>query len=355
MPCYKQVMMLTDAEKYAIIARKDSAYDGVFFVGVTSTQIFCRPGCPARVPKVENCTFYDRASAALSAGYRACKRCHPSRLVGEASPLVKQLISLVEAAPEQRYSEQDLKRAGIDPSTARRQFKLRFGLTFTQYARLRRLGRAAQDLGKGAPVIDAQLNAGYESASGFRAAFDGAFGAAPKHMAAPALMIDWIDTPFGPMIAICDEAALYLLEFTTRKNLDRQVRRVASKTGRAIVPGHTQITHQITGELIAYFKGELKDFKTPLTLSGTDFQKSVWQALCDIPYGQTRSYAQLAQAIGNAKAVRAVASSNANNGLALIVPCHRVINTGGGLGGYAGGLDVKQRLLDMEAGKTRLF
>lgn len=348
-------MMLTAAQKYEIIARKDAAYDGVFFVGVTSTGIFCRPGCPARVPKPENCTFHESASAALSAGYRACKRCHPSRLVGEASPLVTTLITLVEDHPDQRWSEAQLSDLGIDPSTARRQFKQRFGLTFSHYARLRRLGRAAQDLNKGAPVIDAQLNAGYESASGFRAAFGQAFGTAPKGVTTGPLFIDWLDTPFGPMIAICDEAALYLLEFTTRKSLDRQVRRVASKTRRAIIPGRTAVTDQIARELAAYFKGDLRAFQTPISLSGTDFQKSTWRALCDIPYGQTRSYAQLAEAIGNAKAVRAVASSNANNGLALIVPCHRVINTGGGLGGYAGGLDVKQRLLDMEAGRARLF
>ena len=345
-------MSLNDAHKYDIIARKDKAYDGQFFVGVKSTGIFCRPGCPARVPKRDNCAFYNSAKAALAAGYRACKRCHPARDIGEAGPLIKRLIALVEDNPDCRWSEADLKAMNIDPSTARRNFKARFGLTFTQYCRLRRLGRAAQDLSKGERVIDTQLNAGYESASGFRAAFGKAFGAAPKNAAAEPLLIDWLDTPYGPMISICDEAALYLLEFTTRKNLDRQVRRISQKNGRAILPGRTKITDQIQAELAAYFKGKLTEFQTPLALTGTDFQKSTWQALLDIPYGQTRSYADLAIAIGNPAAVRAVAGSNANNALALIVPCHRVINTGGGLGGYAGGIDVKQKLLNMEASKS---
>ena len=114
------------------------------------------------------------------------------------------------------------------------------------------------------------------------------------------------------------------------------------------MPGQTSITAQIEAELEAYFKGELSEFKTPLSPSGTAFQNQTWAALQRIPYGETRSYSELADMIGNAKAVRAVASANANNGLALIIPCHRVIGRDGGLGGYAGGLDRKRALIDLE-------
>jgi len=325
------------------------------FVGVTSTGVFCRQGCPARQPKRENCTFFDTAKAALASGFRACKRCPPTRSPGEAPIVIKQLTALIETDPERRWSEGDIKRQGIDPSTARRQFKKRFGLTFTQYARNYRMGHAAKALAKGDKVINAQLTAGYESASGFRSAFAKTFGQTPKNGSNEPLFIDWIDTPLGPMIAICDEDYLYLLEFTIRKNMQRQLQRLSKTQKRAIIPGQTKITEQIREELAAYFDGILTDFKTPLKLSGTDFQKTVWRELCNIPYGETRSYGELAKTIGNEKAFRAVATSNANNGLALIVPCHRVINTGGGLGGYAGGLKRKQWLLDLEAGKPALL
>ncbi len=326
------------------------------FVGVRSTGIFCRKGCPARIPKFENCQFYPDAQSALRAGFRACKRCHPTLHPNEASATVKKLIALVEANPEQKWSEADLKAQGIDPSTARRHFQKRFDMTFTQYARARRLGVAEKALRKGDRVIDAQLTAGYESASGFRQAFSDRFGAPPNRQIKNAqtkpplspLVIEWIDTKLGPMIAICDDRALYLLEFTTRIKLDAQVERLKKTHKRAILPGRTHITDQITNELEAYFNGRLHDFKTPLILSGTKFQRTVWRALQTIPFGHTWSYADLAKAVGRDKGFQAVGSANGSNGLALIIPCHRVIAKDGGLGGYAGGLAAKQWLLDME-------
>jgi len=141
---------LDPEQAYAVFERKPKLVlnSGDLFMGVTSTGIFCRPGCPARLPKRENCRFYASAQEALSEGFRACKRCHPTRLPGEASVLVKTLIDLVEEDPQHRWGEQDLYDRGIDPSTARRQFNARFGMTFSQYARSRRLGLAqAQSFG----------------------------------------------------------------------------------------------------------------------------------------------------------------------------------------------------------------
>ena len=201
----------TDTDRYEILASHKGGYSDAFFVGVTSTGIFCRLGCPARLPKKENCKFFDSAEEALSAGFRACKRCHPASHAGEASDTIKKLIALIESQPERRWSENDIKALAIDPSTARRQFKRRFGLTFTQYARARRLGVAAQGLAKGETVINAQFNAGYESASGFRAAFAKTFGSAPAKSNAPPLFIEWMTTPLGPMFAVCDESHLYML------------------------------------------------------------------------------------------------------------------------------------------------
>jgi len=340
--------LLTDTQKYGIIAAKDKSYDGVFFVGVLTTAIFCRPGCPARVPNPENCRYYDSAAQALKAGYRACKKCHPASHSAQDGPLVKRLISLVENDPAKVWREADLKAIGIDPTTARRQFKRRFDMSFTAYARARRLALGLKTLAEGGDMVEAQLASGYESESGFRKAFGEAFGKTGKET----LCVDWIDTPHGPMIAVASNAALFLLEFTDRVKLDRQIQRVAKKNRVNIIAGRTHIHDQIAGELRQYFAGELTAFKTPLALTGTDFQKATWQALLRIPYGQTKSYADLAAEVGNPKGFRAVANSNANNGLALIVPCHRVIAKDGTLGGYAGGLERKQKLLNMESGES---
>lgn len=342
-------MELTDSQKYNIFETRDEGYVGRFFMAVKSTGIFCRPGCPARTPKPENCEFYNQAEEAVTAGYRACKRCHPLGLPREAGGLIKQLINLVESDPERKWSELDLTERGIDPSTARRNFKSRFGMTFSTYVRQRRLAIARQSLDSGEPVIQAQLAAGFNSASGFRAAYAKTFGAPPNKAGQTPLWIEWLDTPLGPMIVICSDAHIYLAEFTVRKNLTGQIEKLTKIYDRPILPGRTGITEMASQQIHAYFAGALKDFDLPLHPTGTAFQNRVWNALCDIPYGQTRSYKELAVAIGNEKAFRAVASSNAKNGLAIIIPCHRVINTGGKLGGYAGGLAKKQWLLDHEA------
>lgn len=339
---------LTDDQRYDILAARDKDYADIFFVGVLSTQIFCRPGCPARLPKRENCEFYATADAALAKGFRACKRCHPAHPSAADSTLVRTLISLVEQDPDRKIGEGELKTMGIDPSTARRQFNKRFGMSFTQYARARRLAVAAQSLSKGETVINAQLDAGYESASGFRSAFAKTFGVAPKNANPEPLYIDWLSTRMGRMIAICDDDHLYMLEFTDRKNMTKQFEKLRKLQRRAILPGRTKITDQIEAELALYFDGKLTDFKTPLATSGTEFQDRTWEQLQNIPHGETRSYGELAKMVGDPKAVRAVAGANSKNGLAIIIPCHRVIASDGGLGGYAGGVSRKADLLNLE-------
>ncbi|MGB6228739.1 MAG: methylated-DNA--[protein]-cysteine S-methyltransferase [Litorimonas sp.] len=316
-------------------------------IGVRTTGVFCRPGCPVRAPKFENCEFFGGAEAALRAGYRACKRCHPA---GEDHALVRRVIALVEE--RERVGEVELRAAGIDPSTARRRFRERLGMSVAEYGRLRRLGRAAQAIRNGNSVIEAQLEAGFDSPSGFRTAFAKTFGAAPAKGAPDPLYVDWLDTPpekgGGRMIVVADDRALYLIEFVDRVRLPRQFERLRRTHGRAIVPGETEVTRTIRREIAAYFEGALREFSVAVETSGTDFQSDVWSALRTIPYGRTWSYADLAREVGNEKAVRAVAGANGANGLALVIPCHRVIASDGGLGGYAGGVDRKRRLLELE-------
>ncbi|GAB4184691.1 MAG: hypothetical protein Tsb0015_01000 [Simkaniaceae bacterium] len=161
----------------------------------------------------------------------------------------------------------------------------------------------------------------------------------------------WIDTPLGPMLAISDEDALHLLEFTGRKGLKREIEKLKERTGAAICPGHAKPLSQIDKELQQYFAERLEIFETPIKMLGTPFQKQVWRQLQNIPYGKTCSYRELAHAIGRPNAYRAVAGANGANQLALIIPCHRVINADGGIGGYGGGIAKKQWLLRYEKGR----
>lgn len=318
--------------------------------GVKTTGVFCRPTCPARKPKFENCAFYKTAQEALLASFRPCLRCRPLSHPNQVSALVRTLIERVEADPAKRWKDSDFDALSVDASTARRQFKKRSGMTFVAYARARRMGLAMQQIRKGDSVIDTQLNIGYESSSGFRDAFSKIMGAAPTKQGGQHAILKaaWLDTPLGPMIAMADEEALYLLEFVERRGLEREIERLRQKEKVAIIPGTTAPIKSIEAELAAYFEGTLQQFKTSLHLPGSPFQKQVWEELMRIPYGQTRSYAAQALAIGKKSAYRAVANANGANQFAIVIPCHRIINSNGDLGGYGGGIARKQWLIDHE-------
>jgi AraC family transcriptional regulator of adaptative response/methylated-DNA-[protein]-cysteine methyltransferase len=345
--------MITDGQKqefYQALLDKDANSEGVFFVGVKTTGVFCRPTCPARKPKFENCEFYKKAQEALLASFRPCMRCRPLSHPNQVSDLVRMLVDAVEADPSKRWKDRDFEELSVDASTARRQFKKRFGMTFVEYARARRMGLAMKQIRAGDAVIEAQLNTGYESSSGFRDAFSKIMGAPPTKFEQhhTILKASWLDTKLGPMIAISDETGLYLLEFVDRRGLELEVERLRIKTKAAIIPGSTMPIQSITLELESYFEEKLTQFKTPLHLLGSPFQRLVWEELMRIPYGQTRSYMAQAEAIGKSTAYRAVANANGANGLAIVIPCHRIINSNGDLGGYGGGITRKQWLIEHE-------
>lgn len=157
-----------------------------------------------------------------------------------------------------------------------------------------------------------------------------------------------IETPLGPMLAIADEEFLHLLEFGDGRDLAHKVEKLSFKTKSNIFPGNTRLTQQITWELQEYFAGTLKRFKTPLYLLGSSFQQLVWSELLTVPYGQTKSYAEEAHAINKPTACRAVANANGANQIAIVIPCHRIINSNGGLGGYGGGVHRKKWLIEHE-------
>lgn len=343
------MMIENKKEYYQALINKNSDYEGVFYVGVKTTGVFCRPTCPARKPKFENCEFFETAQQALVASFRPCQRCRPLSYPSQTSDLIQTLIDAIEENPSKRWKDKDFQDLSVDASTVRRQFKKRFGMTFVAYARARRMGIAMKKIREGDAVIDAQLDVGYESGSGFRDAFSRIMGTAPALLGQHLILkASWLDTPLGPMIAVASKEALYLLEFVDRRGLEREIERVRLKLKSAIVPGITDPIRLIERELIQYFKGDLLEFKTPLFLLGSPFQKRVWGELQKIPPGQTRSYAVIASAIGKPSAYRAVAQANGANQHAIVIPCHRVINANGELGGYGGGLTRKKWLLNHE-------
>ncbi|MCJ8334015.1 MAG: trifunctional transcriptional activator/DNA repair protein Ada/methylated-DNA--[protein]-cysteine S-methyltransferase [Epibacterium sp.] len=343
-----------DKTLYAALVARDPDYDGRAYVGVTSTGIFCRLTCPARKPKFENCRFFPTPGDCIEAGFRACKRCKPLSAAAGNDPMIQGLLAELEADPAKRWREADLVARGLDPSTVRRAFRRQFGMTFLEMARQRRLREGFTTLKAGEPVIAAQIDAGFESASAFRAAFAALLGQAPGHFRKDAeLLVDWIDTPLGAMVAIGCRHRLHLLEFVDRKALPREVARLQKEQPGGVGFGRPAVIDQAAEELERYFAGTSAAFETPLAFHGTPFQRQVWQALREIPAGQTRSYGALAQDLGRPTASRAVARANGSNQIAIMVPCHRVLGADGSLTGYGGGLWRKQRLVEIEGALAR--
>jgi AraC family transcriptional regulator of adaptative response/methylated-DNA-[protein]-cysteine methyltransferase len=337
------------AEMLRALLRRDAAYDGVFFAGVQTTRIFCRPTCPARKPRPDNVEFFGDAQQALLAGYRACLRCRPLEPRGAAPEWLRPLLRAVESDPARRWTEQDLRGRGLDPARVRRWFKENHGMTFHAYDRARRLGQALGQIRNGADASTPAYENGYESLSGFRDAFRRIVGETPaRSRDASQIMFTRILTPLGPMLAGATDSGIVLLEFMDRRMLQTQLSTVSRRFGGAVTPGSNAILEQLEQELHAYFHGQLRDFTVPLETMGTPFQEEVWQALRRIPYGETRSYKAQSISIGRPEAVRAVARANGENRIAIVIPCHRVIGENGKLVGYGGGLWRKQFLLDLE-------
>ena len=338
-----------EEEFWRALQSRDTSYEGIFFLGVKTTGIFCRPICSARKPLRKNVEFFPGKVEALHAGFRPCLRCKPMHTTGEVPTLVEKLRKQIESDPAGRLRERDLIGMGIDPSTARRQFQRYFGMSFQSYHRARRMGSALATVRKGINVVDTQLDHGFESSSGFRDAFGKLFGTAPsKSSGVHCLLSKWIESPLGAILALADDDGLYVFDWVDRRGLEREIVRLRAKTKFVIVPGSHRVLDQATLEIAEYFEGKRKSFTLPLAPRGTDFQRRVWDALLNIPAGETRSYADIARSIGQPSAVRVVARANGDNFRGIIIPCHRVIGSDGSLTGYGGGLARKQWLLDHE-------
>lgn len=340
---------LSFEDKYQAIIRKDPEFEGIFITAVKTTGIFCRPVCTARKPKPVNVEFYDSPEDAILHGYRPCKVCKPLEHENETPDYIKEIIQQLNQDPYLKFKDYDLVKRGIEPTQIRRWFKKHLGITFHAYQRMLRINSAFTKISKGTPVTDTAFETGYESLSGFNDGFQSIFGSSPsKAHDKNVIHIVRFTTPLGPMFACATKDGLCLLEFTNRKMLETEFKDLMKRLNAVILPGDNPFLDQVQFELKEYFDGLRKDFSIPLHTPGSEFQQAVWEILNEIPYGETKSYKEQAIKLNNPNGVRAVASANGMNRIAIVIPCHRVIGSNGDLTGYAGGLARKKWLLDHE-------
>ncbi|MGH8094506.1 MAG: bifunctional transcriptional activator/DNA repair enzyme AdaA [Chthoniobacterales bacterium] len=334
---------------YRALLNRDSSFEGIFFAGVRTTGIFCRPTCSAKKPARENVDFFSSPNEALLGGYRPCLRCRPMDPKQRAPELIERLRAEVEKAPDGRLTDKELSALSIDPSTARRQFKRHYGMTFQAYHRARRMGLALREVRRGESVEDVRNGSGFESESGFREAFTRVFGEPPTTAKArDCLFAERLTTPLGTMLAVADDEGLRLLEFGDRRALERELPILRQRLGKSVVPGEHAHLSATREQLANYFAGKNLEFAIPLAPVGTEFQLRAWEILRSIPVGETRSYSWMAERLGDPGARRAVGRANGMNLMAIIIPCHRVIRADGTLCGYGGGLWRKKWLLEHE-------
>jgi AraC family transcriptional regulator of adaptative response/methylated-DNA-[protein]-cysteine methyltransferase len=332
---------------------RDASYDGVFWVCVRSTRVVCRPSCPAKSPLEQNVTYVTSVQRAIAEGYRPCLRCRPLETDGRRPEWVRRLLALSTRRRDDRLTDADLRAAGVEPARARRYFRTHFGMTFHEYHRAGRLAGALESLRKGKNLLYVGLDHGYRSDSGFRDAFTRKFGATPgRSEVVQHLVVTSVESPVGLLQLGATKRGVCLMEFADRKALPTELKLLEGTFGCPVVPGRNEHVDRLEEELTRYFAGEVREFTVPLEIIGTPFQKMVWAELMEIPYGRTESYSGLAARIGRPGAQRAVGRANGANRIAIVIPCHRVVQSDGKLRGYGGGLWRKQFLLDLEAGQA---
>jgi AraC family transcriptional regulator of adaptative response/methylated-DNA-[protein]-cysteine methyltransferase len=283
---------------------------------------------------------------------------------GQPAAAVRRLLQLIEQRAGSRVTDADLQTLGLSPASARRHFKARFNMSFAQYQRNHRIGKALAEVQLGTPLTQAQTGAGYQSGSGFRDACSRLLGGPPSRAGdVQVLTAKWLVTPLGSMLAIACDQGIVMLDFVDRKGMEGAIARLRTRFAKGstesdnavIVPGTHRHLEQLQLQLTEYFAGTRQVFSLPLSLGGTPFERRAWEYLPTIPYGQTRSYGEQARGMGQPKTVRAVGRANGMNYLAILIPCHRVIGADGSLTGYGGGLARKRWLLDHERRTVGLF
>ena len=342
--------MLDPANAWAAFEARDRHSDGRFVGAVLTTGIYCKPSCPARHPKRENIVFYRDAAEARAAGFRACLRCKPDE-VGRDRTAVARAVALIEAAEDLVALDVLAAEVGYAPHHFHRLFKRATGVTPAAYGRGLMAARAATALTREASVTEAIYEAGYSAPSRFYANGATRLGMSPSawQRGGEGVTIRWTiaDTSLGPMLVAATDKGV------CRVSCDESEAALRLRFPRAeIVPGGTALA-ELVSRVVASVESPDRDQDLPLDVQGTAFQESIWQALRQIPVGETRTYRELAAAAGNPGAVRAAGTACGANPIAIVVPCHRAQRADGTMGGYAYGVDRKMVLRRREGAREK--
>jgi len=348
-------MSQLDDVRWRAVEGRDERSAGVFVYAVRTTGVYCRPGCGARRPLRRNVEFFTTPSEAATSGYRACARCRPDR-DRASDPTVAAVIAACRRL-ERPDVDQSVGSVAADVGLSERHLRRRFaelvGVPIGAYQRAQRAAASRTALRAGGGVTDAVVASGFGS---FRAFYD--HGAASLGMTpgryrdggrGERIRYTSVDTPLGVVLAGCTTRGVCAVRLGSSEAALR--RQLAEEFPRAVLERDDDGLVAVARVLAAAVRGDEDPTVLPLDLEGTAFQIRVWEALRSIPVGETRTYAQVAAAIGEPRAARAVASACAANGVALAVPCHRVVRRDGSLGGYRWGLPTKAALLDAETGR----
>ena len=345
-------MTISDEKAWDAVQRRDPSFDGRVFFAVRTTGIYCRPSCPARRPLRDNVRFFTTRADAETAGFRACRRCRPAAERGPAAALATRVRKLLDAHPDGITLAELARRTGVSPHHLQRVFREQTGVTPKQYLAAQRTDRLRRTLKEGRDVTTATYESGYGSSSRLYAQSNARLGMTPATYRdggrGMTVRFTTVPTSIGTLlVAVTDRGVCAVSLGDSASKLERELRDELPNAAieRADDPGlaHAVMTivDQIEGR--ATHSAEL-----PVDLLATAFQLRVWQELRRVPYGETRSYGEIAAAIGQPKAVRAVAGACARNRVAIVVPCHRVVRNDGASGGYRWGAARKRALLERE-------
>lgn len=336
---------ISDEERWQAVLAKDRRYDGAFLTGVHSTGIYCRPSCPARAPLRKKVRFYLTSNQAKESGLRPCKRCSPNMQSAEEACVLAAIAAIRERGAMSLDQLADL--TGYAPTHFQRLFKRSVGMSPAAFARACREARVRDALAAGQGVAKALSSAGYGGVKQFYAETKGRLGMAPNDMSkgGAGRLIHWavLVTSLGPMLVAATDKGVCCLAFGEGE-AELQARFPKAR----LVPAGEDFRDLFAQVVAAVEQPGPGNAAIPLDVKGTAFQQRVWEELRRIPHGQTRSYGELAAALGNPKASRAVGGANGANHVAVLIPCHRVIAADGTLGGYAYGLAIKAELLRRE-------
>lgn len=341
---------MDDEALWQLSRSRDTSLDGMFYIAVKSTGVYCRPSCSARTPKRENVVFYPDAEAAEAAGFRPCKRCHP-RLASPdaAAEVVRQACEYLDEEEPLRLPE-IARRLGVNAGQLHRMFKRTLGLTPGQYAEGRRLERLKGGLRNGHSVTRALYDAGYSSSSRLYESAGEQLGMTPatyrKGGRGMTIRYQIFDSPLGRLLIAGTERGVCAVQLGhAEAELGMALR---GEFPEALILPDNGALSGWASQILEHLEGVRPRLDLPLDIQGTAFQLRVWRALRDIAYGSTKSYAEIAAEVGSPRAMRAVGNACHENPVPIIIPCHRVVRSNGDLGGYGGGVDKKKKLLEKE-------